>query len=186
MNLSISIDGKGFTDKLIPIIENRVSSAISDTMDVVHDRWEKEARSRLNGTLHEYLSNIQPPNLTSPTTGEIELTGTLPNMIEKGFPSFDMKPGFAGSKKRKPTKDRSGWYLTIPIRKNTSRDPYGVAARNTSTGSLNSVISTSNIAFRRVSDMSQRSSWRHPGFKGINVEIRIRSYDYANFLTLQA
>lgn len=82
--------------------------------DEVYNQIRREASRKLKSTRQEYLRNINSPVIKG-SKGSITLTGMLPNMIEQGSSAFDMKKGFAKSRKIKRTKS-GGWYLTIPFR----------------------------------------------------------------------
>jgi hypothetical protein len=117
-NLSEIID-----DTISPILELAAQSAINTSLLVIRDKWQQEAQNKLNSTRTDYLmglsfDSIKYPYQEDPLSGAVVLQGKFPNMLEKGFGPFDMKPGFAGSLKKISTKD-GGWYLTIPMRHST-------------------------------------------------------------------
>lgn len=111
----------GFGDVLVNQMEMAVSSAIRDTLDVVKDEWEQTARKKLKSTYPDYYMGLNEYNsveFPDPFTGVLTLRGKWANMLETGFPAFDMKQGFENSGKVKQKKD-GGWYLTIPLRQRT-------------------------------------------------------------------
>ena len=54
--------------------------------------WEQEAARNLGAAREEYIKSIVTID-TGQGSGAVILTGWLPNAIEDGWPSFDMKPG---------------------------------------------------------------------------------------------
>ena len=72
-------------------------------------------RDNLRSTRQAYYRGLTQPILGQ-LKGSIQLVGTLANMIEQGASAFDMKDGFARSSKKKMSKTKQGWYLTIPFR----------------------------------------------------------------------
>ena len=76
--------------------------------------WKLQAKKTLKKTRKEYINSIivgEKDQFVSTVT----VIGLLPNMIEQGAESFDMKEGFSRSSKKKLKKD-GGWFLTIPFR----------------------------------------------------------------------
>ena len=100
-----------------------VKSAIQTSLSIIKDKWQLEAQRKLMSTRAQYLLGLDFQSIIYPYNGNyysgaVALRGTLPNMIEKGFSSFDMKIGFSKSQRKHTTKG-GGWYLTIPIRHST-------------------------------------------------------------------
>lgn len=91
---------------------------VSNILDEVSSRfaesWYNEAGKVLKRTKKEYQQSIYIEKINQETV-LVGLRGWLPNAIEKGMESFDMKEEFKTSSKRKFKKD-GGWYLTIPFR----------------------------------------------------------------------
>jgi hypothetical protein len=105
--------------------QTAIQMAVSSTLMAAKSKWESEAQKRLTTTRNDYLLGLNADNsveFPDPFTGILTLRGKWPNMLEKGFPAFDMKQGgdgrFKNSPKRKMKKD-GGWYLTIPMRHRT-------------------------------------------------------------------
>lgn len=111
----------GFSNVLISQMQTAVSSAIRDTVEVVKDEWEQTARRKLKSTFPDYYMGLNEYNsveFPDEMTGVITLRGKWPNMLETGFPPFDMKKGFKRSERATRT-GKGGWYLTIPMRHRT-------------------------------------------------------------------
>lgn len=93
-------------------------NGIRDVMNAIYNQIHVEANKALKSTRSVYKANINRPEIGR-LEGSITLTGQIPNMIEQGVSAFDMKTGFAKSKKAKFTKD-GHWYFTVPFRLATS------------------------------------------------------------------
>lgn len=74
----------------------------------VYNNAVRIAETELNTSRQAYLNGIK----VTPTT--IEVVGFLPNAVENGLPTFDMKVGFGNSNKKKFNR-KGNWYLTIPL-----------------------------------------------------------------------
>ena len=94
--------------------------------------WVRIAQSRLQTSRELYINGLRQAESykqeVSPDGGmviEIQLVGDMPNNIEFGMGSFDMKsvrPGWLGGSKAKTGKDGKK-YVTIPFRHSTSNSP---------------------------------------------------------------
>ena len=139
--VTVNLDKLGISDQLSPQIVGAVQSSLQTSLAIVRDRWQQEVQNKLNSTRPLYLQGLQWDSVVYPYdgnafSGAVVLNGKFPNMLESGFPSFDMKIGFSKSDK-KIQKKNGGWYLTIPIRHSTPgsfmygspmpKDVYGVA-----------------------------------------------------------
>jgi hypothetical protein len=102
--------------------QNAIQAAVSSTLMATKSKWESEVQKKLTTTRADYLLGLNADNsveFPDPLTGILTLRGKWPNMLEQGFPAFDMKEsGFKKSVKRKAKKG-GGWYLTIPFRHRT-------------------------------------------------------------------
>jgi hypothetical protein len=94
--------------------------SVSSVAKAVRDAWIGEALNRLNTTANDYVSSIRTRFYrgASEFVAEIYLEGKWSNALESGFGSFDMKPGFARSSKKKISQENQ-WYLHIPFRHTT-------------------------------------------------------------------
>lgn len=95
-------------------------SVVKTVSEYIYHRWMELAAKELGSTREQYMRGLQQVDIEingRMIKGIIALTGQLPNMIENGCPSFDMKTGFAGNPNGKmKTKKNGGWYTTIPMR----------------------------------------------------------------------
>lgn len=108
----------GLSDEINKKIGAAVSAAVQTAIFMTKAEWETQAKEKLKATRKDYIAGLNQRNsveFPDPFTGVLTLRGKWPNMLEEGFPPFDMKPGFARSAKAKKTKD-GGWYLNIPFR----------------------------------------------------------------------
>lgn len=123
VNISLDKYGLSPADLASPQLANAIQASITTTLAVIKDRWQSEAQQKLHSTLPLYLMGLDFNSVVYPYGGDafsgaVELHGKFPNMLEKGFPAFDMKQGFGKSQRATHTKS-GGWYLTIPIRHST-------------------------------------------------------------------
>lgn len=104
--------------------------AIAGLAKASQSEWIRLAQTRLKTSREIYINGLrQAESFTTRTDGgepvyEITLVGTMPNNIEHGMPSFDMKnvrPGWLGGSKSKVGKDGKR-YVIIPFRHSTSSD----------------------------------------------------------------
>jgi len=66
--------------------------------------WEIQAQQKLKSSRDQYLRSIVVKEL-SPSSFAVDLVGQIPNMIESGAPSYDMKEGLLKGKNSKVGKD---------------------------------------------------------------------------------
>jgi hypothetical protein len=85
---------------------------IKDVASKVADAWRKEAARGLSSTRRQYVDSIVEYS-PAPMQAAIELVGELPNKLEEGSPSWDMKPDLLASDKAKMGKN--GKYITVPF-----------------------------------------------------------------------
>lgn len=99
-------------------VENLKKTVVQTVTKVVETSWREQAKKNLGSTREQYMNSIIVGE-KGRFTNVITLVGVLPNMVEQGADPFDMKRGFAKSKKRVITEDKDGnavgWYLTIPF-----------------------------------------------------------------------
>lgn len=99
-------------------IEDAILTSMQNTLSVAKYEWQRRAQSELRTTRLDYLLGLtveDAKRFDKVYNGSIGLNGTLANMIESGFGSFDEKIGFAKSSRKHASKN-GGWYLTIPFR----------------------------------------------------------------------
>lgn len=112
---------KGWSGVLASQIEGAARLAVSSTLMATKSYWEQEAQKRLTTTRNDYLLGLSADNsveFPDSFTGVLTLRGKWPNMLEEGFPSYDMKTGFQNGKRVKQKKD-GGWFMTVPFRHRT-------------------------------------------------------------------
>lgn len=89
----------------------------TELINHISDKYFSAIRQRVNTTLRKtrgvYLQNLKIETI-DPFTKEIVLTGWLPNALESGVDTFDMKPGFMGAKNVRISA-KGNWYTTIPF-----------------------------------------------------------------------
>lgn len=112
---------KGFSGVLANQIQAAASAAVSSSLMAAKSKWEQIAQERLTTSRTDYLLGLNADDsfqMEDDFSGSLTLRGKWPNMLESGFPTFDIKDGFKKSGKVKTKKD-GGWYLTIPFRQRT-------------------------------------------------------------------
>jgi len=128
--ISIRIDlPPNIVGNMTPSINQAIRMSVSSTLMATKSHWESIAQRRLKTTRIDYLLGLQAAESVSfpdPYTGILTLKGRWPNMLESGFPAYDMKKGFKSGARVKQKKD-GGWYQTIPFRHRTPNSS-GVAA----------------------------------------------------------
>lgn len=87
--------------------DSMVNEIVETTAEIARDEWVNLARENLKLTTETYIENIGPIERPNNNEAVITLTGVLPNMLEQGAASFDMKPGLLESPKAKTGKDGS-------------------------------------------------------------------------------
>lgn len=95
-------------------IENLGAQLIDSISNTFFNALKIKVNSKLKSARAIYLKGLSM-NKIDPLTSEIVLKGWLPNALEEGVSSFDMKEGFSKSDRIKISNDGS-WYLTIPFK----------------------------------------------------------------------
>lgn len=122
----------GFGGVLASQLEKATQASISSTLMATKSRWEQEVQNRLRTTQQDYLLGLNADNsveFPDPYTGVLTLRGKWPNMLESGFPSFDIKDGLKNGPRAKRKKD-GGWYTTVPFRHTNPKSVGAVGGRN--------------------------------------------------------
>jgi len=88
-------------------------------------KWKRLAQTELTSSSRDYAAGIQV--FYEGNSAFVELVGTLPNLIENGFPGGDMRDWMLKSPKAK--RGKNGRYLVIPFRHGTP----GTGGRNVGT-----------------------------------------------------
>lgn len=112
--INVSFPSIGLSQELSKKVDQAAQKAVNSTAIALRDNWQQIGQSTLNESRQDYINAIQ---VSKPDkfTADLRMEGTLPKMLEDGFPSFDMKLGFSNSQYAKHGKDGQ-WYLTIPFR----------------------------------------------------------------------
>jgi hypothetical protein len=169
-----------------------VFEAFQTAHTLIQDRIGQFADTHLGpDNARAYKEGIQIVATEKPLEIRVSLDGELPNALEEGYPSFDIKPGLlaGGSVKQ----GKNGPYVDVPLRHAASSVRGGIkniltklsgAADETSGGILarlpthvkvkkqqRGLVKTTEgyRTFRRVSFNSSPQSWIHPGFGGIHA-----------------
>ena len=91
-----------------------MDTVIKDITESFADEWRRRASEELEGTRDEYVRNINVVD-EGVMQGAVILTGFLPNALEQGHPSWDMKNDILNGPNAKTGKDGTK-YSTIPFR----------------------------------------------------------------------
>ena len=122
--ISIRIDlPDSIISNMTPQINEAIKMSVSSTLMVTKSYWEGFAQRGLKTTRIDYLLGLQATDsimFPDAFTGILTLRGKWPNMLESGFPAYDMKRGFKSGSRVKRKKD-GGWYQTIPFRHRTPK-----------------------------------------------------------------
>ena len=108
-----------FNDTISPRLAKQLQHAVNTSLNLIKSTWIQEAQKTLKSTSNIYINGISPNSSIHPVVGSgfsgwVGLTQKFPQMLESGFPAFDMKPGFSKGRKTKVSKT-GGWYTTIPF-----------------------------------------------------------------------
>ena len=96
--------------------DEAVAYCVKEVTAEVYRAWTAEAKDNLGSTRSQYIAALGMEKIDNHTSVIfLDPEAWLPNAIEQGVSSFDMKPGFLSSSKVKYTKDGSP-FLTIPFR----------------------------------------------------------------------
>lgn len=92
--------------------DSMMDEIVERTAEIGRDEWVRLARENLKTTQETYIENISQIDRPALNEAVITLTGTLPNMLEVGAASFDMKPGLLQNAKIGKT---GGRYQDVPF-----------------------------------------------------------------------
>lgn len=96
---------------------NQIKLLGTELTNRIGDKYFAAIKQKVNTTLKAtrgiYLKNLRIETIDDPTK-EIILSGWLPNAIESGADTFDMKPGFMKAKNVRISA-KGNWYTTIPF-----------------------------------------------------------------------
>lgn len=182
-------------------LEDVGKTVLYNTALGVRDFWASEAQKTLRSTANDYVESLRVSfSMGATLSAEVYLEGTWAKKLELGYSSYDMKPFFARSDKKKRAKN-GGWYMDVPFRHTTPAAtgrngmpmPSSVyaRARNLPPGGRlpntmgnfggmkrvkesNTSSRSAYMTWRRVSDNSSPDSFIHPGYKGANVMDKVQ------------
>lgn len=96
---------------------NQIKLLGTELTNRISDKYFAAIKQKVNTTLKAtrgiYLKNLRIETIND-FTKEIILSGWLPNAVESGADTFDMKPGFMKAKNVKISA-KGNWYTTIPF-----------------------------------------------------------------------
>lgn len=96
---------------------NQIKLLGTELSNRISDKYFAAIKQKVNTTLKAtrgiYLKNLRIETIDD-LTKEIILSGWLPNAIESGVNTFDMKPGFMKAKNVRISA-KGNWYTTIPF-----------------------------------------------------------------------
>jgi hypothetical protein len=95
----------------LPNVKGAMPALLGIAADLARSEWIKVARANLRTSRDEYIRGIQAPEMDGKNV-VIRLSGWLPNSLEQGLSSFDMKPGFMGSPNVKGLQNK---YFNVPF-----------------------------------------------------------------------
>lgn len=108
---------------IVQLDEGAAQSLLLDLADMARAKWISLANDKLRRTSQDYVRGIQPVEL-GPGQASVSLLGGWPNMIEAGFPPFDMRDTLLGptvpvvprGQRGKHMNKKGGFYRTISFR----------------------------------------------------------------------
>lgn len=183
-------------------LDNYVTESMDAIAEAARDEWVRLAEeSGLTTTKEAYIEGIGEIQAPSENERVIDLEGWLPNALEEGVGSFDMKPGLL--------KGRN--HVVIPIKYGK---PGSTKATPLSTQTFNRVkdlkrgerFSTklgrskyeglqkgrksdgkdSFVKFRTVSENSPQDSWIHPGLTPLLLAEKVQAFIEQNMPSILA
>lgn len=110
INLDDLVQEFGLDGNQIKLLGTELTNRISDKY---FSAIEQKVNTTLKNTRGIYLRNLRIETIDD-FTKEIILSGWLPNALESGADTFDMKPGFMKAKNVRVSA-KGNWYTTIPF-----------------------------------------------------------------------
>ena len=110
----------------IPLLSQSIKDAFLDqTINIAQATWIRLASERLNTSRRAYINGIQEPMIAN-EVASVALVGSMPNIIERGAPAYDMHDTLLGPNvpvvpprmglRGKHLKKGGGFYRSIPFR----------------------------------------------------------------------
>jgi len=109
MSIGVAVE---FNFEIPPGLDPENVDTIADEIvqraaEIGREEWERLAGENLKLTKETYVDAISPVERPNEYEAVITLEGELPNMLEQGAESFDMKPGLLSGEKAKLSKSGS-------------------------------------------------------------------------------
>jgi len=197
INFELDMDTSGMMEAEIDVAVGNIMDAVAEA---ARDEWIRQAQeSSLITAKEEYINGIGEVEAPSATQRTITLEGWLPNAIEEGAGSFDMKPGLLKGKEHvavpmlygkpgqtnlpalppktfaKATKLKMGERLSTKLGKSKFE-----GLQKTVVGKGVGPVQDTFIKFRTVSINSSPDSWIHPGLSPLSLHDKVVAYIEAN------
>jgi hypothetical protein len=200
--LDFQADISGSGDLWGGALENYITESMDAIAEAARDEWVRLAQeSDLTVTKDAYIEGIGEIQAPSETERKIELEGWLPNALETGIGSFDMKPGLLKGRDHVaiPMKyGAPGSTNSTPLTSQTfnraknlkkgerfstkmGRSKYEGLKRDSQTKDRDSFVK-----FRTVSVNSPSSSWVHPGLTPLLLAEQVQSFIEQNMPNILA
>lgn len=184
-NITVDVSNLKINDQLSPQIATAIRGAIQSSLAIVRDRWQQEVQQKLKSSRMLYLQGLGFDSIMYPIdsdgfAGAVQLKGKFPNMLEKGFPAFDIKAEFSKSSKVHKSKS-GGWYLTVPFRHSVpnSNGMFGDSMPKGVYKAARKLTSGGRLSFPGAGDKSwtgyQRKNTKYDGLTRI-----VKSYQNTN------
>lgn len=190
--LTFEADITGSGDLWGSALENYVTESMDAVAEAARDEWIRLAQeSELTVTKDAYIDGIGEIQAPSETERKIELEGWLPNALESGVGSFDMKPGLLKGRNHVviPIKyGKPGSTKATPLSTQTFNRVKGLKrgerfstklGRSKYEGLQKSRKSDGKdtfVKFRTVSENSPSDSWIHPGLTPLLLAEKVQAY----------
>lgn len=185
MNITVDVSSLKVNDQLSPQITAIIRTSIQGSLAIIRDRWQRDVQTKLKSIRMLYLQGLGFDSVVYPLdsdgfAGAVQLRGKFPNMLEKGFSSFDLKLGFGKSSKAHKSK-KGGWYLTIPFRHVTpnSNGMYGSPMPKDVYSAAKKLNDGGRLSFPGAGDKSW-TGYQHKNIKYDGLTRIIKSYQNTN------
>lgn len=190
--LDFQADISGSGDLWGSALENYVTDTMDAIAEAARDEWVRLAKeSDLTVTKEAYIAGIGEIQSPSETERKIELEGWLPNALETGVGSFDMKPGLLkgrdhlavpmqygapGSTDKTPLTTQTFNKVKTLKRGERFSTKLGRSKYEGLQRDKQSKNRDSFVKFRTVSANSPSDSWIHPGLTPLLLAEQVQSF----------